>query len=201
MNFKDIDFSKVANILNSMSDEEKENLQKMAQDMMDQKTESAEEEEDTDLFAFLNIPEEKYTDLPGTVLDQIESAVDLEVYYEDDPDADFSGSILFYAKAMLNLLRKYHYEVYRDVLNMSQGASTTTLYSFLTPLMQEGTIRTLVDAGYGTMEDWIFHRDCLQNLAILLSRAEYDRVGFQEVQMIKDILFNKKALLNVEEVI
>ena len=199
MNFKDIDFSKVASILNSMSDEEKENLQKMAQDMMHEKEEEAEEE--TDFFEFLQIQEEDYTNLPGTVLDQMEAAADLEQYYEEDMDADFSGSVLFYAKAMLNVLRKYHYEVYRDVLNLSQSVSTTTLYSFLAPLMQEGTIRTLVDAGHGTMEDWIFHRDSLQNVAILLSRAEYDRVGFQEVQMLKDILFNKKAILNAEEVI
>ena len=197
MNFKDIDFSKVAHILDSMSDEEKENLGKMAQDMMNQnQAEPAEEEEDVDFFEFLHIQEDDYTDLPGTVLDEIEAAVDMEVYYEEDMDADFSAVILFYAKAMLNMLRKYHYPIYRDVLGMNQNVATTTLYSYLAPLMQEENIQKL-----GNSHLWIAHRECLQTLTILLSRAEYDTVNYQEVQMMKETLFNKKALLNVKEVI
>ena len=198
MNFKDIDFSKVAHILDSMSDEEKENLGKMAQDMMNQNQQQSEPEpeEEMDFFEFLHIQEDEYTDLPGTVLDEIEAAADMEMYYEEDMDADFSAVILFYAKAMLNMLRKYHYPMYRDVLGMSQNVATTTLYSYLAPLMQEENIEKL-----GNSHLWIAHRECLQSLSILLSRAEYDRVNYQEVQMMKDVLFNKKALLLVKEVI
>ena len=203
MNFRDIDFSKVAQMLNSMSDEEKDNLQKMAQDMMDKKVpqEEAAEEEDVDLFEFLKIPEEKYTDLPGTVLDQMEAAVDLEVYYEDEDQADFAASILFYAKAVLNLLRKYHYDMYTEVFGLSMSTSTTTLYSYLAPLMQEEAIHNLVDAGYGASEDWTFHKDMLQKLTILLSRAEYDVVGYEEIQMLKEVLFKQEALLNIVQLV
>ncbi len=41
----------------------------------------------------------------GSVLDQIEAGSDLEVYYEDVKDADFSASALFYAKATLNMFQ------------------------------------------------------------------------------------------------
>lgn len=195
MNFKDINFSKVAHILDSMSDEEKENLGKMAQDMMN-KNQSVEEEEDFDFFEFLNIEEEDYTSLPGTVLDELEAAADMEVYYEEDVDADFSAAALMYAKAMLNMLRKYHYPIYQDKLNVSQNVATTTLYTYLTPLMQEENIHLL-----GESQAWIMHRECLQSVCILLSRAEYDFVSYQDLQMIKDLLLDKKGLLHVLEVL
>ena len=194
MNFKDIDFSKVAHILDSMSDEEKENLGKMAQDMMNKN--QPVEEEDFDFFEFLGVDEDEYTSLPGTVLDELEAAVDMEVYYEDDGQADFSAAALMYAKAMLHMLRKYHYPVYQEKLNVTQNVATTTLYTFLTPLMQEENIHLL-----GESQAWIQHRECLQTVCIILSRAEYDFVRKQDLQMLKQLLFDKKGLLHVMEVL
>ena len=205
MKFTDFDFSKISQMINSMSEEEKDQLNGMAENMMDQaknnmnqKAEEVEEEEDTDIFKFLEIPEDPYTDLPGTVIDQIEAAVDMEVYYEDMPEADFSAAVLFYAKAVLNLLRKFHYAVYQDVFGLTASSATMTLYSFVSPLMQPDAIRNLVDHGYGTTEGWTEHRAFLQQLAILLSRAEYETVQYLDVQMLKESLFKKKALLQIE---
>ena len=58
MKFSDIDFSAISRIMDSMSDEEKDKLNDMAQNMMSdiqKPQESEEEEEIDDFYAFLGI--------------------------------------------------------------------------------------------------------------------------------------------------
>lgn len=109
MKFSDIDFSAISRMMDSMSDEEKDRLNNMAQEMMDNMKNEQEPEQEEDMYAFYGISEEEYEDVPGIVLDQMEAASDLEVYYEDVKDEDFSASVLFLSKAILNMLRHYHF--------------------------------------------------------------------------------------------
>ena len=203
MKFSDIDFSALSRIMDSMSDEEKDNLNKMAQNMMgDLKTEEDSEEND-DFYAYLHIQEEDYQDLPGSVLDAIEAASDLEQYYEEDREADFSASVLFYCKAMLYLLRANHFPIYKNVLEQKDfiHAQMTTLQQYLLPLMNEDCLHKLVDEGFGNSQDWLAHQACLQQLSILLSRAEYDFIRYEDLQTLKDLLFKEKGLLRVTKLI
>lgn len=205
MKFSDIDFSAISRMMDSMSEEEKNKLNDMAQSMMSnmKNNEADQEQSEEDMYTFLNINEEDYSDLPGDVLDQIEAAVDLEQYYEDVSDSDLSASVLFYGKAILNVLRKYHYPVYKNVLDIDgfMSPQTTTLSSYLTPLMNEDTIHLLVDEGFGNSEDWIVHKNFLQQAYILLNRAEYDRVDNHELQMFKQCLFDQKGLLSIKRIL
>lgn len=205
MKFSDIDFSAISRMMDNMSDEEKEKLNNMAQNMMDdyQNKQADEPEEETDMYEFLQIEEDDYSDIPGIVLDEIDAAVDYETFYEDVKDQDFSASVLFYSKAVLNMLRKYHYPIYKNVLHVSNfnNESTTTIYSYFMPLMNDETIYKLVDEGFGTPQGWSFHKNNLQQIYILLNRAEYDTTSYEDVQALKDILFSNKGLLLIKELI
>ena len=86
MKFSDIDFSAISRMMDSMSDEEKDRLNNMAQEMMDNMKNEQEPEQEEDMYAFYGINEEDYKDVPGIVLDQMEAASDLEGYYEDVKD-------------------------------------------------------------------------------------------------------------------
>ena len=145
MKFSDIDFSAISRMMDNMSDEEKNKLNDMAQNMMNNMKQNEEPEEETDFYEALNINEEDYADFPGSVLDQIEAGSDLEVYYEDVKDADFSASALFYAKATLNMLRKYIYPIFKNFFDGFNNPSTTTIYSYLYPLMNQDNIHKLFD--------------------------------------------------------
>lgn len=205
MKFSDIDFSAISRMMDNMSDEEKEKLNNMAQNVMNdyQNKQAEEPEEETDMYEFLQIQEEDYNDLPGIVLDEMDAAVDYETFYEEVQDQDFSATILFYSKAVLNMLRKYHYPIYRNVLNISNfnNENTTTLYSYLMPLMNDETIYKLVDEGFGTPQGWALHKNNLQQIYILLNRAEYDTTSYEDAQALKDVLFSNKGLLLIKELI
>lgn len=203
MNFKDIDFSKVSQILNNMSDEEKEQLNNMAQDMMKNMNKPQEEEEEAqeDMYAFLNILEEDYADVPGVVLDEIEQAVELEQYYEDVKDSDFSASALFYGKAVLNMCRKYQYPIFANLFDGFKNPNNTTLYNYFFPLMNDENIHKLSDEGFGNQESWVQIRLMLQQMYVVLNRAEYDRIGYEDIQNVKNVLFTQKGILLIKECI
>ena len=175
MKFSDIDFSAISRMMDSMSDEEKDRLNNMAQEMMDNMKNEQEPEQEEDMYAFYGISEEEYEDVPGIVLDQMEAASDLEGYYEDVKDEDFSASVLFLSKAVLNMLRHYHFSVYKSVLEISKfsNPNMTTIYDFLYPLMNDETIQKLCDEGFGESSMWIEHRSMLQQIYTSLNRAEY----------------------------
>lgn len=201
MKFSDIDFSAISRMMDNMSDEEKSKLNNMAQNMMDNMKQNNEPEEEVDFYEALNIEEEEYSNLPGDVLDQIEAGSDLEVYYEDVKEADFSASALFYAKATLNMLRKYIYPVFKNFFDGFNNPQTTTIYSYLYPLMNQDNIHKLFDENYGTPEEWVELKDNLQQVYVLLNRAEYDFVSYEDLQMIKNILFHQQGLLKIERII
>lgn len=200
MKLSDIDFSAISRMMDAMSDEEKEKLNDMAEDMMSNfKQEVDEPEEELDLFTRLGVLEETYRDLPGIVLDQLEAGLDLEDYYVDIVDADRSGSVLFYAKAVLNMCRTYHFSIYRDVLGLKEftNPDVTTLSNYLYPLMDVENIHKLVKIH--SSEYWIEHRDFLQSVFILLNRAEYDRVSKEELEGLKDRMFKENRLIKIAE--
>lgn len=199
MKLSDIDFSALGQMFNSMSDEEKEHLNDMAENMMASMQQGTQEEqEEEDFYTTLGIDEEEYSQLPGIVLDQIEAAVDLENYYSDFKDADYSASVLFYAKAILNLLRTYHYPIYQKckVSNL-ESVSMTTLQTFFAPLSDPACIHRFVDAGFGTPEGWMEHVSFLQQLYILWNRAQFDMIRYEELQSLKDQLFGQEQLLKI----
>ena len=109
MNWNDIDFSAIKNMVDSLSDEEKGRIQDMARQMMSQnalkKDEEGEEEKEVSLAERLGLEETVFVDLPGKMQDALEAADDMEDYYEDDPEADFSAAALFYAKSQLEASR------------------------------------------------------------------------------------------------
>lgn len=203
MKFSDIDFSAISKMMNSMSDEEKDRLNNMAQEMMDNMKNEQEPEQEEDMYAFYGINEEEFENVPGIVLDQMEAASDLEVYYEDVKDEDFSASALFLSKAVLNMLRHYHFSVYKNVLGISKlsNPNMTTIYDFLYPLMNDETIQKLCDEGFGESSLWIEHRSMLQQVYTALNRAEYDFINYETLQDIKSILFERKGLLNISKLI
>lgn len=172
----------------------------MAQNMMNNMKQNEEPEEETDFYEALNINEDDYADLPGSVLDQIEAGSDLEVYYEDVKDADFSASVLFYAKATLNMLRKYIYPVFKNFFDGFNTPSTTTIYSYLYPLMNQDNIHKLFDEEFGTPEEWMELKNALQQIYIILNRAEYDFVSYEDLQLLKDIVFNQEVLLKIKNI-
>lgn len=196
MKFSDIDFSAISRMMDSMSDEEKDKLNDMAQNMMENMNKQQEEqvEEEVDFYTLLNIDEDDYSMLPGEVLDQIEAAVDLENYYEDTEEVDFSASVLFYAKAVLNMLRKYIYPIFHQEFDNFSNPKTTTLYMYLYPLMNEDNIHKLMDDGHGSFVEL---RDLLQKLYLLLNRAEFDFISHQDVQYVKELLFKEKGILMI----
>ena len=203
MKFSDIDFSALSQMMNSMSDEEKERLNSMAENMMENMKGQPEPEEDTDFYEFFGICEEEYADLPGQVLDQIEAACDLEQYYEDVQESDFSASILFLAKAVLNMVRHYHAPIYQNVLGLSKFVNphTTVLYDYFYPLLDEEHIHKLCDEGYGESSQWIDHKNMLQQIYMALNRAEYDFINYETLQEIKSILFDQKGLIQIKNLI
>lgn len=203
MKFSDIDFSALSQMMNSMSDEEKERLNSMAENMMENMKGQPEPEEETDFYEFFGICEEEYADLPGQVLDQIEAACDLEQYYEDVPESDFSASVLFLGKAVLNMVRHYHAPIYQNVLGLSKFANpqTTVLYDYFYPLLDEEHLHKLCDEGYGESSLWIDHKNMLQQIYMALNRAEYDFINYETLQEIKSILFDQKGLIQIKNLI
>ena len=188
MKFSDIDFSAISRMMDSMSDEEKDRLNNMAQEMMDNMKNEQEPEQEEDMYAFYGINEEDYKDVPGIVLDQMEAASDLEGYYEDVKDEDFSASVLFLSKGVLEISK-------------FSNPNMTTIYDFLYPLMNDETIQKLCDEGFGESSMWIEHRSMLQQIYTALNRAEYDFINYETLQEIKSILFDKNGLLNITKLI
>lgn len=200
MKFSDIDFSALSQMLNNMSPEEKDKLNNMAENMMNnyKNEQEQEESEDITMYDFLGIDEEEYAQF-GPILDIIEQAVDIEQYYEDTKEVDFSGCILYYAKAVLNLLRTHHYPIYKNVLEAKgfSNPNITTLQSYLMPLMNEDNLHLLADEQFGSLQGWVDHKNFLLQLSVLLNRAEYDFISYEDVQTLKQALFTNKALFTI----
>lgn len=207
MQFPKFDFDQMQKILNNMSEEDKASLNSMAQDVLsqmnmpnsaDEPIAAEEEENDESFYDKLNIKEEQYNDLPGIVLENLEAACDLEEFYEDYPDADLSGSALFYIKALLNALKETAYPVFKEAdslnrLPIKAALSLQDLIDFLSDMNEE----TLIDKGYGSQDylDWL--KGLLVSLNNFLSLAEYGVVKKTELSLIKSLLIENDALLTI----
>ena len=199
MKFSDIDFSAISRMMDNMSDEEKEKLNNYANDMMNNMKQNVEEEpeEEEDFYSYLNIDEDEYGKLPGIVLDELEAACDMEKYYEDVKESDFSASALFYGKATLHVLRKYIQPIFKNFFDGLNISSTTTVYSYLYPLMNQENIHKLVDEDFGDSIVWVEMKNILQQVYLILQRAEYDFVSYEDLQAIKHVLLDEKGLLKL----
>ncbi|MDD7281273.1 hypothetical protein [Floccifex sp.] len=195
MKFSDIDFSRIKQMMDNLSDEEKEKLNDMADNVMNQmkngNTAEPDQTEEIDFYEYLHISSEDYDSLP--ILDQLEQASDIEMYYEDNLDSDFSGCILYYCKAVLILLRKFIHPIYEQELNFQINSQTTSLFSYLQPLMNEDNIYQLTNVL--SSEHWMELRNILQQASIILSKAEYDFISYDELQSFKSFLLKEKKLL------
>ena len=96
-----------------------------------------------------------YQELDGRTLDFLEQAWDLESFYEDT-EADFSASVLFLQKALLNELR--HHTLEARMMSLPQ-------------IMQ--------------LEQWQDLQSALLPVQTALYRAEYDVVSREELQAVK----------------
>lgn len=204
MNLSDIDFSAIGNMLNNLSSDEKERLNNMADEMMQRMAPAPEEEEpDVDFSEALHLDEELLNELPAKVLANLENAWDLEDFYEAvDPDADFSGSALFYTKALLELLRAKAYPVFRNVLSEEilasnpcrKSAGMTSLADYTAVVFQPQAIHALVEEGFGTEGFWDQMKTLLVTMQTILSRAEFDRLTYEDLQAAKQMLLSDEGL-------
>lgn len=129
MAFPNIDFDQLMGLYNSMSEEERDQAKDLASKIMSgefnpfaaaqnpsQDTEEEDEEEETDEEEYsyldqLGLGSDRADEFDKKVLSALEAGVDLENFYEDYPDADLSGSVLFYTKALLYQLRDLYPEL------------------------------------------------------------------------------------------
>lgn len=156
MKFSDIDFGALSQMMNSLSDTDKEQLNSMANDMM-ARMQPEPEEEDVDYTEGLKLTED-YQTLDGRTLDALEQAWDLENFY-DGEEADYSGSVLFLQKALLNELRRH-----------TDGADMMSLAQIL------------------ALESWKDLQPELIQVQTALYRAEYDQISLQDLQAVKDLV-------------
>ena len=155
MKLSDIDFSAISRMMNGLSDDERAQLDSMANDMIASMQPKPEEEEPSvDYSEGLGLSD-IYQELDGRTLDFLEQAWDLESFYED-AEADFSASVLFLQKALLNELR--HHTLEARMMSLPQ-------------IMQ--------------LEQWQDLQSALLPVQTALYRAEYDVVSREELQAVK----------------
>lgn len=200
MNWNDIDFSAIKNMVDSLSDEEKSRIQDMARQMMSQnalkKDEEGEEEKEVSLAERLGFEESLFVDLPGKMQDALEAADDMEDYYEDDPEADFSAAALFYAKALLEACRHALYEPIKTTLAPKGfGPKACTTLAIYRDALNEDGIHALVDAGHGESAGWMELKALLAWMELQLQRAEYDVIAYPDLLVIKQKLLEEKGIL------
>lgn len=200
MGLFDFDFSAVERILATMSDEEKKQMMDTAAQMMGKMDTDAmaataqeireENEDEQSLEEALGIDEELLSRLDSTTLEQLESAVDLEGYYEDVDDADQSGAALFYAKAVLTMLRKHVAPLLTDVNPAFALAQMTTLPRYAQALSTpEG--QAALKAKLEDPEQFDALCSQLGQVLVFLQRAEFDRISVNELSLLKDVLFEQ----------
>lgn len=197
MDFSKIDFSAISRMLDQMSDEQKEQINDMAKSFLDKEEVDVDDDGPLDFYAFLNLDEEAYSTLPGMALDQIEAASDFEQFYDDDHTVDFSASILFYAKAILTILRKIYFPVFKVFFTEFHIEQTTTISQFLSVLESEQNVELLTHEGFLVAFQWIEIRNFLRSWLVLLNRAQFDRIGYEELQSAKQTLFDHDYLLSL----
>ena len=64
--------------------------------------------------------------------------------------------------------------------------------------MNQDNIHKLFDDELCTPEGLLELKNALQQIYIILNRAEYDFVSYEDLQLLKDILFNQEVLLKIK---
>lgn len=198
MKFSDFDFSALGRMMDNLSDEQKDSINNMAQDMMANMQPAA--DESVDYTEGLSLSED-YQDLDGNVLNALEAAWDLEDFYSDDPEADLSASVLFLSKALLFEMRKALGPVFGNVLSNPAFQTTalemTSLQDFLKVLYEEDKMQFLVDEGFGGRGFWQDLKNLVQSAYGLESKALFSTISAVELDNFKQQLIDSNWLLRL----
>lgn len=202
MKFSDFDFGAIARMMDSLSDEQKEQVSSMADSMLNNMQNNMaaateEENESQDYLEYLGLDEEFAGKLPSSVLNSLEAASDMEQFYEEIPEADYSASVLFLAKAVLQLLRQNA----APLLQKAGAAgftspSQTTLFQYASGLNKEQVLSSAQENGTEaeTLKDLAAS---LMQLYILLQRAEFDVIRKQDLDTAKALVIDNGLLENI----
>lgn len=201
MDFSKFDFNAIRNLVNSLSDEEAAALGEMAGNMMNSMQKPQEEEETQNWTDYLQVEEGFEEAFSGDVLDALEAAADMEQFYEDTDNADYSAAVLFYAKAALLVLRERFAPIFYEKLDKPafRHPEQTSLFNYVQELSYASDIQELFAQTGITVSAFHLLGRKLMEVFVLLQRAEYDRVSKEELQVLKDLLLKKNLLRSVSE--
>lgn len=194
MKFPGFNLDAISQMINSMSEEEKEQISSMAGSVMEnmarQKAEEIQEEESIDFTEYLHLPEAMSETMPPAALAALESGADLEQYYEDIEDADFSASALFYAKALLLVLRR------QCTPNLFVRPISNPAYADLMEYanaLGQSQERFLEKTGFSQEQFAALSQGILQAV-MFLKRAEYDVIDRRSLEAMKEMLLDQGVL-------
>lgn len=193
MKLSDINFSAIEQMMNRLSPEEKASLDSMARDMMGQM--NPEGEPDVDYTEGLGLSD-AYQQLDGRTLDALEAAWDMENFYDQDPEADYSAAVLFYEKAVLAQLRHDLFPLAKAIVNFT-GHSLKEFVSML----DETAVQAFVQEGIGTEAAWNALRLFLSQLVASLYLAESEPVTYEQLQGVKQAVLAEGGLLQIQEIL
>lgn len=204
MDLSGFDFNAFRTLLNSLSEEEAASLSQMAGNMMDslqQKAVQEAEEEPQNWMEYLHVDEHFAQAFSGRVLDALEAAADMEQFYEDIEGADYSASVLYYAKAVLLVLREKLAPLFARKMHKTNfdHPEQTTLFHYIQELSYSPDIRDLTAVTGIPVTTWQMLGSKLMEVFVLLQRAEYDRVSLDELQSLKDLILRRELLRSVAE--
>lgn len=194
MKFPGFDLNAISQMINSMSEEEKEQISSMAGSVMEnmarQKAEEMQEEESVDFTEYLHLPEALCETMPAAALAALESGADLEQYYEEIEDADFSASALFYAKALLLVLRE------RCTPELFVHPISNPAYADLMEYagaLGESEELFADKTGFSSAQFAALQQGILQAV-MFLKRAEYDVIDRRSLEVMKQMLLDQGVL-------
>lgn len=217
MNWRDIDFGAVSRMMDALSDDEKENIMNMAQNMMNgfnpnggaggEEGEPAPEAEEeieveTDFLEGLRLNPVVYGNLDPAIMKDLESGYDLEVFYEDDEEADLSGSVLFYSKALLKALRRYLYPVLTEagLEGSLPSAAAMDLQGFLQILYSPENRKKAAKRAGLDEEDFEAVFQGLSQTAIQFSRAISDSISRADLDYLKSLLLGSDLIAELASI-
>jgi hypothetical protein len=188
MDFKNIDFAALRHLAANLTDEQIQQAAQMAEHVMNQK---AEEEESKDFREGLRLGEE-YDNLPGSVLDALEAAWDLQDFY-DGQEADYSATVLFLAKSLLFELRASVHPLLMNLIGFEVPKAYTQLQDYAGALT-DSNIQKLAEAAQ--QSQWEGVRQLIHTAMSAQYRAQSDCVTLEQVQALETVLI--PGLLELE---
>lgn len=64
--------------------------------------------------------------------------------------------------------------------------------------MNQENIHLLVDEGFGDSMNWIDIKNVLQQVYLMVQRAEYDFISYEDLCSLKQVLIQDKGLLKIK---